>query len=171
MKRTMLALAIAGLSVAAYASPPPGGGPPGPIDVNVTNGVLPVSVQPNAILWGHEWEVVYSPGTRSKVLFLTNDTGKTIVLKRLQVNTLATPCDELDRTTIAFLSVKEFPAATIGLQSFPAFDQCKFLASESLDLRWGPGDILQVVLNKGVDTANAENAANTVVSIVGDQYQ
>lgn len=44
MKRTLLALAIAGLSVAAYASPPPGGGPPGPIDVNVTNPVLPVEV-------------------------------------------------------------------------------------------------------------------------------
>jgi hypothetical protein len=44
MKRTILALAIAGLSVAAYASPPPGGGPPTPIDVNVTNPVLPVEV-------------------------------------------------------------------------------------------------------------------------------
>jgi hypothetical protein len=44
MKRTILALAIAGLSFAAYASPPPGGGPPGPIDVNVTNPVVPVEV-------------------------------------------------------------------------------------------------------------------------------
>jgi hypothetical protein len=43
MKRTILALAIAGLSIAAYASPPPGGGPPMPIEVNVTN-PLPIPV-------------------------------------------------------------------------------------------------------------------------------
>lgn len=41
MERTILALAIAGLSVVAYASPPPGGGPPGPIDVNVVRTVMP----------------------------------------------------------------------------------------------------------------------------------
>ena len=43
MKRTLLALAIASLSVAAYASPPPGGGPPTPIDVKVTNPALLVA--------------------------------------------------------------------------------------------------------------------------------
>ena len=42
MKRTILALAIAGLSVAAYALPPPGGGPPTPIDVRVTNSAVPI---------------------------------------------------------------------------------------------------------------------------------
>ena len=42
MKRTILALTIAGLSVAAYASPPPGGGPPTPIDVRVTNSAVPI---------------------------------------------------------------------------------------------------------------------------------
>jgi hypothetical protein len=48
MKRTILALAIAGLSVAAYASPPPGGGPPMPIDVNVTNPLpLPTTEVPS----------------------------------------------------------------------------------------------------------------------------
>ena len=41
MKRTILGLAIASLSVAALAGPP---GPPAPIDVNVTNSVLPVEV-------------------------------------------------------------------------------------------------------------------------------
>ena len=47
MKRTILALAFAGLSVAAYASPPPGGGPPTPIDVKVVNSVpLPVTSSP-----------------------------------------------------------------------------------------------------------------------------
>lgn len=44
MRRTLLTLAIAGLSVAAYAAPPPGGGPLTPVDVNVTNSVLPVEV-------------------------------------------------------------------------------------------------------------------------------
>jgi hypothetical protein len=44
MKRTILALAIAGLSVAAYASPPPGGGPPTPIDVTVVN-AQPIEVK------------------------------------------------------------------------------------------------------------------------------
>lgn len=41
MKRTLLALAIAGLSVAASASPPPGGGPPTPINVNVVSAPAP----------------------------------------------------------------------------------------------------------------------------------
>jgi len=44
MKRTILALAVAGLSVAAYASPPPGSGSPAPRNVNVTNPVLQVEV-------------------------------------------------------------------------------------------------------------------------------
>jgi hypothetical protein len=45
MKRTILALAIAGLSVAAYALPPPGGGPPsGTLDVNIISpSPLPVT--------------------------------------------------------------------------------------------------------------------------------
>ena len=46
MKRMILALAIAGLSVAAYALPPPGGGPPTPIDVTVENVPLPVTEMP-----------------------------------------------------------------------------------------------------------------------------
>lgn len=42
MKRTMLALAVASLSLAAYAAPPPGGaGPPTPVDVNVIGTVMP----------------------------------------------------------------------------------------------------------------------------------
>lgn len=70
MRRTLLALAIAGLSVAAYASPPPGGGPPTPIDVNVTNPELSVSVVPS----------VLSPAdffTRGVGFNVTNGTGST----------------------------------------------------------------------------------------------
>ena len=170
MKRTILALAIAGLSVAAYASPPPGGGPPTPIDVNVTNSMVPVSIQMNTARWDHRWEITYLPGVRSIVLSLTNDTDKAILLKKIDVHTQATPCDSLDRTTIAFLSVGDFTVA-FGLDSFPAFDQCKFLGSESLDLVLRPGDSLGVVLNKGVNYANAVAEAPTFVSIVGDQYQ
>jgi hypothetical protein len=44
MKRTILALVIAGLSAAAYASPPPDRSPPVAFDVNVTNQVLPAEV-------------------------------------------------------------------------------------------------------------------------------
>jgi hypothetical protein len=57
MKRTILALAIAALSVAAYASPPPGGGPPTPIDVNVSNVPLPTWLaQPSSMSGGEEQE-------------------------------------------------------------------------------------------------------------------
>lgn len=44
MRRMILALAIAGLSVAGYASPPPGGGAQPPLNVNVTNPVVPVEI-------------------------------------------------------------------------------------------------------------------------------
>ena len=48
MKRTILALAIAGLSAAAFAAPPLSVGPPGPIAVTVTNPVVQVEVSNEA---------------------------------------------------------------------------------------------------------------------------
>jgi hypothetical protein len=65
MKRTILALAIAGLSVAAYASPPPGGGPPTPIDVNVTNPVLAVEKLPTNFAQFHVTCSNFVAGERS----------------------------------------------------------------------------------------------------------
>jgi hypothetical protein len=45
MKRTILALALASFSIAAFALPPPGGaGTGGTLNVNVTNDVVPVQV-------------------------------------------------------------------------------------------------------------------------------
>jgi hypothetical protein len=44
MKRTILALAIAGLSVTAFALPPAGAGGGATLNVNVTNDVVPVEV-------------------------------------------------------------------------------------------------------------------------------
>jgi hypothetical protein len=78
MKRTILALAIAGLSVAAYASPPPGGGPPTPIDVTVTNVPLPVTevpeyTMPDRLFFGGVGAAIADGGGGANVPLTQND--------------------------------------------------------------------------------------------------
>lgn len=78
MKRTILAIAIAGLSVAAYASPPPGGGPPTPLSVTVTNVPLPVTdtpayVTPDRLFFGGMGGAIADGGGGGNVPLTQND--------------------------------------------------------------------------------------------------
>lgn len=91
MKRTILALALASFSIAAFALPPPGGVPPvgGTLDVNVTNSVVPVEVSNAYPIDVREMGVAsrqlfrFAGNTSSSLLVFTVPAGKRLTIEQI----------------------------------------------------------------------------------------
>lgn len=159
MKRTLFALAIAGLSFSAFALSPPGGGPPVPVDVNVTNQVLPVEVsnadpipvivttQPASTLYYYRLFATCTAQNVCLAEFPEVPAGKRLVLTNVRLFASQQPAAgsrrdlrrQEDDVAVMVFPVPSFSAADFGTS---------YAANHQVELIFGPGE--KPVLELGI---------------------
>ena len=132
MKRTILALALAGVSVAAYAARPPGAGTPTVTNVNVTNPSLTVDVanQPISVVTPVRDIADYAEMTGAKDVSSNMTVGSTVgiiaadsVLQGFTIDLDASPATPGASKCTARIYVADsnsYPIVQLGIMSVRA---------------------------------------------------
>lgn len=157
MKRTIFALAIAGLSFSALALPPPGDGPPILVDVNVTNQVLPVEVsnadpipvvvttQPASTLYYHRLFATCTAQNVCLAEFPAVPAGKRLVLTNVRLFASQQPAAE----GIFVVRRMPLPLVVFPVSSFQAaYFGTAYAANHQVELIFGPDE--KPVLELGI---------------------